>query len=150
MALRRELSRALSRGQLQNLHRKDAARHLLIAVRQFAMLGLATWGLVASTNPLVWIPLVFVQGFTIFNFTVLLHEVVHHLIFERRHPAGTQDKASVIADAGSLIVGLVPVRDYRRPVISWKNASFEGARPRKCFTWFISSSCPPCARIELR
>jgi fatty acid desaturase len=26
-----------------------------------------------------------VQGFTVFNFTVLLHEVVHHTIFERRH-----------------------------------------------------------------
>ena len=27
------------------------------------------------------------QGFTVFNFTVLLHEVVHHTIFERRRPA---------------------------------------------------------------
>jgi fatty acid desaturase len=26
-----------------------------------------------------------VQGFTIFNFTVLLHEVVHHTVFERAH-----------------------------------------------------------------
>ena len=34
----------------------------------------------------IWVPLAFVQGFTIFNFTVLLHEVVHHTIFERRHP----------------------------------------------------------------
>src|SRR5260370_220172 len=51
------------------------------------MLGLCMWGLIASANPLIWIPLAFVQGFTVFNFTVLLHEVVHHTIFERRHPA---------------------------------------------------------------
>ena len=40
-----------------------------------------TWGLIALTNPLLWLPLAVVQGFTIFNFTVLLHEVVHHTIF---------------------------------------------------------------------
>jgi fatty acid desaturase len=27
-----------------------------------------------------------VQGFTVFNFTVLLHEVVHHTVFDRRRP----------------------------------------------------------------
>jgi fatty acid desaturase len=87
VALRTELSRALPRAELQALHRKNAARHLLIAARQFAMLGLATWGLIVSTNPVVWLPLIVVQGFTVFNFTVLLHEVVHHTIFERRRPA---------------------------------------------------------------
>src|SRR4030095_10811654 len=63
-----------------------AWRHLLIAARQFAILGLSTWGLIVISNPLIWMPLVLVQGFTVFNFTVLLHEVVHHTIFERRHP----------------------------------------------------------------
>ena len=85
--LRTELGHALSRADLQVFHEKSAARHLAIAARQFAILGLATWGLVAIANPLVWIPLVFVQGFTLFNFTVLLHEVVHHTVFDRSHPA---------------------------------------------------------------
>ena len=85
-ALRTELGRALTRDELRMLHRKSPARHLAVAARQFAMLGVATWGLVATARPLVWIPLALVQGFTVFNFTVLLHEVVHHLIFERRHP----------------------------------------------------------------
>ena len=40
-----------------------------------------------STNPLVWIPIALVQGFTVFNFTVLLHEVVHHTVFAERRPA---------------------------------------------------------------
>ncbi len=70
---------------MRAFHQKDAMRHLLVAARQFALLGLTTWALIAVANPVIWIPLAFVQGFTVFNFTVLLHEVVHHTIFERRH-----------------------------------------------------------------
>jgi fatty acid desaturase len=84
VALRAELGAAVSREEMRVLHKKSAPRHLLIAARQFAMLGLATWGLIRFDNPLIWIPLALVQGFTIFNFTVLLHEVVHHTVFERR------------------------------------------------------------------
>jgi len=85
-ALRTELGRSISRDVLRRLHTKRPARHLLIAARQFAMLALATWGLIAIANPIVWVPLALVQGFTVFNFTVLLHEVVHHTVFERRRP----------------------------------------------------------------
>ena len=60
-----------------------------MAARQFAILAVATWALIHFDNPLIWIPLAFVQGFTVFNFTVLLHEVVHHTIFERRHAAAS-------------------------------------------------------------
>lgn len=70
---------------MRDLHKKSAVRHLVVAARQFAILGLASWGLIRFTDPLLWVPLALVQGFTIFNFTVLLHEVVHHTIFERRH-----------------------------------------------------------------
>jgi fatty acid desaturase len=84
VALRTELGAAVSRGEMRVLHKKSAARHLLIAARQFAILGLATWGLIRFEHPLIWIPLALVQGFTIFNFTVLLHEVVHHTVFERK------------------------------------------------------------------
>jgi fatty acid desaturase len=84
--LRTELGRAVPREALVALHKKDAARHLLVAARQFAILGLCTWGLIAIANPLIWIPLAFVQGFTVFNFTVLLHEVVHHTIFDGSRP----------------------------------------------------------------
>ncbi len=85
-ALRTELGRSLPRAALRALHRKSPVRHLIVAARQFAILGLATWGLIASAHPLVWIGLGLVQGFTVFNFTVLLHEVVHHLVFEQYHP----------------------------------------------------------------
>src|SRR6267142_4511548 len=72
---------------MRDRHGRQPIRHLAIAARQFAILGLATWGLIVFSHPAVWIPLAFVQGFTVFNFTVLLHEVVHHTIFERRRPA---------------------------------------------------------------
>lgn len=84
--LRAELGRAISRRQLRDLHRKDGWRHLLVGARQFAILAVCTWALVVFTNPLIWIPVAVVQGFTVFNFTVLLHEVVHHTVFARRRP----------------------------------------------------------------
>jgi fatty acid desaturase len=85
-ALRTELGRSLPREQLRAFHRKYAARHLLIAARQFVILVLATAGLIAWSNPFLWIPLALVQGFTVFNFTVLLHEVVHHTVFDGVRP----------------------------------------------------------------
>ena len=86
VALRAELKDALSSETLRALHRKSAARHFLVAGRQFLTLALATWGLVRFEHPLVWVPLAVVQGFTVFNFTVLLHEVLHHLVFEGPRP----------------------------------------------------------------
>jgi len=85
--LRAELGGAISRDQMRDFHRRSGARHLIIAARQFAILAISTWALIRFDNPLIWIPLAFVQGFTIFNFTVLLHEVVHHTIFDKRRPA---------------------------------------------------------------
>src|SRR3982751_2817230 len=71
---------------MRELHQKNAWRHFAVAARQFAILAFATWGLIRIDNPLIWVPLALVQGFTIFDFTILLHEVVHHTIFERRRP----------------------------------------------------------------
>jgi fatty acid desaturase len=84
VALRAELGAAITREQMRDFHTKSAPRHFAVTLRQFALLALATWGLISFTNPLIWIPLAFVQGFTIFNFTVMLHEVVHHTVFARR------------------------------------------------------------------
>ena len=85
-ALRAELGAAISRDEMRELHRKVPLRHLAVAARQFAMLGVATWALIRFDHPMIWLPIAIVQGFTVFNFTVLLHEVVHHTIFERRRP----------------------------------------------------------------
>jgi fatty acid desaturase len=95
--LRTALGQAISREQLRVLHAKSAPRHLAITVRQFAILALCTWGLIAFANPLLWIPLAIIQGFTVFNFTVLLHEVVHHTVFATRRPAAERALAWLYA-----------------------------------------------------
>jgi fatty acid desaturase len=96
-ALRAELAEALPRPMLVELHRKSAVRHLAVALRQFAILGASTWALIRFDHPLIWVPCVFVQGFTIFNFTVLLHEVLHHLVFERKRPRAERALAYLYA-----------------------------------------------------
>jgi len=85
-AFRADLASAVPRDAVRDWHRREPRRHFAVAVRQFALLGIATWALVRFDHPAVWIPLAAVQGFTVFNFTVLLHEVVHHAVFARRRP----------------------------------------------------------------
>ena len=97
MGLKSELGDALPRELLRELHRKSAARHLLITARQFGILAACTWGLIHYDNPLIWIPLALVQGFTVFNFTVMLHEVVHHTVFERPRPVAERALALLYA-----------------------------------------------------
>jgi fatty acid desaturase len=83
---RAELGRTMPRDVLRQVHVRHAWRHLIVAARQFGILAACTWGLVTYSAPLIWVPLAIVQGFTVFNFTVLLHEVVHHAVFARRRP----------------------------------------------------------------
>jgi fatty acid desaturase len=86
VALRSELGAAVPAAVLRALHVKSGWRHAIVAVRQFAILSLATWGLVRFEHPAIWVPLAFVQGVTVFNFSILLHEVVHHAVFRTRRP----------------------------------------------------------------
>jgi fatty acid desaturase len=83
--VKRELASLLDRDALKRLHRLQPWRHFVVTGRQLLILALATTGLAHFTNPLLWIPLAIVQGFTVFNFTVLLHEAVHHAVFLREN-----------------------------------------------------------------
>ncbi len=67
-------------------HAKSPARHFVVAIRQFLILALCTWGLIRFDQPLIWIPLALVPG---------LHDLQLHRaaargaaphVFERRHP----------------------------------------------------------------
>ncbi len=81
-AFKAQLREAVPHDELQALHRRQATKHLLYAGRQFAMVaacGVALWYV---TNPLVWIPIAILEGFTFFNMTTLLHEVVHRSVFQ--------------------------------------------------------------------
>ncbi|MBZ5637318.1 MAG: fatty acid desaturase [Acidobacteriia bacterium] len=83
--LRRDLATALPNDVLKRLHERTPGKHFAWTGWQLMLLALASAGLWRFSNPLVWIPLALVQGFTLFNFTVLLHEVVHDTVFRERN-----------------------------------------------------------------
>lgn len=79
--LKRELTNYFDREELRQLHKLNPVKHFLIVARQAAIVALCVAGLAYFTNPLIWLPLALILGFTVFNFTVLLHEVVHLAVF---------------------------------------------------------------------
>ena len=85
--LRHRLTQAVPHDALKELHRKSPARHFAIAARQFLLLGLSivSW---LRPEPWIWIPAAVAAGWTAFNFTVLLHEVVHHAVLNGPRPRG--------------------------------------------------------------
>ena len=85
-AFRADLGRALPRDLMRDCTGRRPGATASVAARQFVLLALGTWGLVRFDTAAGWMPLAVVQGFTVFNFTVLLHEVVHHAVFARRRP----------------------------------------------------------------
>jgi fatty acid desaturase len=84
--LRHRLAREVPHEVLKDLHRKSPARHFRIALRQFLLLGAASWVSWNFPQPGIWIPAALVAGWTAFNFTVLLHEVVHRAVWNGPRP----------------------------------------------------------------
>jgi beta-carotene hydroxylase len=84
--LRTELRATLDQDKIRRLHIRQPWKHLLVALRQYVFLGLSTWLLITTDNPLLVIPAALLSGFTVFNFTVLLHEQLHNLVFAGHHP----------------------------------------------------------------
>ena len=82
--LKNALKDAVPHDALKALHEKQPARHFAVVARQLVLLAIGTAVLVHGGPWWQWVPAALLQGFTIFNFTVLLHEVVHHSVFERR------------------------------------------------------------------
>lgn len=80
--IKQELRAFLDDGNLRILHQRRPVRHFIIVARQFALLFLSVAGIIYYSHPAVWLPLAWVMGFTVFNFTVLLHEVVHNTVFQ--------------------------------------------------------------------
>jgi len=84
--LLRELNRVISREELKKLHHKNPWRHGALLARQYALLILCYAGIVNINSWWFWIPASALLGLTIFNFTVLLHEVLHHCVFNEIRP----------------------------------------------------------------
>jgi len=84
--LKKRLTAAIPHDELRRLHVRSAPRHFLVLLRQLALMAVASWVLATRPEPWIWIPFALVQGFCIFDFTVLLHEVVHEAVVERNRP----------------------------------------------------------------
>jgi fatty acid desaturase len=63
------------------LHRPDSWKHFALVFRQLFLLAVAVSGILFFDSIYVWLPCSIVIGFVIFDFTVLLHEVVHNSVF---------------------------------------------------------------------
>ena len=86
--LRHRLNKAIPHELLKELHHKNPWLHAAIATRQFLLLLAASVVAWRFPQPWIWIPAAFVSGWTVFNFTVLLHDALHHAVFNGPHPRG--------------------------------------------------------------
>ena len=78
--LKQDLAREISPEDLRELHRKRPLLHAFIAFANVAALLLAGWAIVRFDVWYLWLPFAVVAGFAVFDFTVLLHEVVHRAV----------------------------------------------------------------------
>jgi fatty acid desaturase len=81
---------AVPHDELKALHERSGPRHLAYAARQFAIIAGCSYALFHLENPLLWLPFAVLQGFTFFNMTTLLHEVVHRSVFDKRRAGATR------------------------------------------------------------
>jgi Fatty acid desaturase len=79
-SLRSELAASVSAEQLRGLHCKRPVLHFAISFSLVAVLALSTAAIVSLDRWYFWLPLAIVSGFALFDFTVLLHEVVHRAV----------------------------------------------------------------------
>lgn len=84
--LKHRLAVAIPHDVLKELHRKRAARHFLVVLRQVVLFASAF--ALGWIYPGLWVrvPVALVLGFIVFDGTVLLHEVVHKAVFEGDSP----------------------------------------------------------------
>src|ERR1051325_6537519 len=78
--LKRDLAAEIPTDELRRLHQKRPLLHALIAVANFAALIAAGVAIMHFDRWYLWLPCALVAGFAVFDFTVLLHEVVHRAV----------------------------------------------------------------------
>src|SRR5947199_6150928 len=80
--LKRDLAAELPTEALRTLHAKRPLLHGLIALLNVGVLIAAGVAIVRFDRWFVWLPLAVVAGFAVFDFTVLLHDVVHRRVLQ--------------------------------------------------------------------
>src|SRR5437764_14589436 len=86
--LRRDLARELPTEELRVLHQKRPVLHALVAVGNVAALVASAVAIVHFDRWYLWLPFAVIAGFAIFDFTVLLHEVVHRAVLTQASERG--------------------------------------------------------------
>ncbi len=84
--LRRQLGVELPTEALRELHQREPWKHALVAAGLVSVLVAAIAAALLLEAWYLWIPAAVVAGFAVFDFTVLLHEVVHHAVLPERRP----------------------------------------------------------------
>jgi beta-carotene hydroxylase len=87
--LKRDLAAEIPVEALRELHRKRPLLHALVALANVSALLISAAAIVYFDVWYLWLPFAVVTGFAVFDFTVLLHEVVHRAVLaesdERRY-----------------------------------------------------------------
>jgi len=79
-----ELAHSTAFADVDYLRNKNVLKHFLLAMRQFALLlGLPVLIYICQ-DAFWWVPLALLQGFIVFGFSILLHEVIHDNVFPHR------------------------------------------------------------------
>ena len=86
--LKRDLAAEVPTDELRTLHAKRPLLHALIAFLNVAALVAAGVAIVHFDRWYFWLPFAFVAGFAVFDFTVLLHEVVHRAVLTESSERG--------------------------------------------------------------
>ncbi|MCU1349951.1 MAG: hypothetical protein JWO56_2981 [Acidobacteria bacterium] len=81
--LKRDLAAEVPTEELRKLHQKRPLLHAAVAVGNVAALVLSGIAIVHFDRWYLWLPFALVAGFAVFDFTVLLHEVVHRAVLPK-------------------------------------------------------------------
>jgi fatty acid desaturase len=125
-ALRRDLAGAVPRDVLRALHRCQAWRHFAVVGAQLAVLAAGV--ALAAGGGWVWPLGSALIGLVIFNFTVLLHEVVHQNVFRRRRHWANR----VLGLLYAAPCGLVPSQFARWHLDHHAQLGDPAADPKRC------------------
>ena len=137
---RREAAATVGPDRLRDLHRRSGVRHGLVALRQVALLALAAALIVRHPDRAwVWIPASVLMGFVVFSFTVLLHEVIHGLVFEDSRPRMSRALALLYAIPSGLSAS--QFRRWHLDHHKWLGTGGEDPKrrylsPRRVQRWF--------------
>ncbi|HSP13281.1 MAG TPA: fatty acid desaturase [Thermoanaerobaculia bacterium] len=81
--LKQDLAQEIPAEELRRLHQKRPLLHALLAALNFGVLIASGAAIVLLHRWYFWLPLAVIAGFAVFDFTVLLHEVVHRAVVQK-------------------------------------------------------------------